>query len=481
MRRFVAAALLALACFLAPPPEAIAQTTPEIRVKPLSIGDAVVSGFVLPPPAAGDRFILDLYDVSGQTPVFIDRMNVTGIDATSGAFSVKFAAPLGPNRRLDIGRVGGPAPVRAQTGTLGRPVLRATYDGARSVHGFVEDHAGVSAVRVRVMRSTLESQIGKRSYEQVRSTGDISDDGEFTVTLGSPLTAGQVVEAEALTATQVAGPLSEPQTVTDPGSWGRARAYFAAGVVFSKERGDFSEQDLAMTFVIDKGWLQRTDFQLPADPAVRKENKGQGQSTGTWTLRQLNTFLDTRLTSIPVVEPEPGAAPAAAPDFVGSRKGAVMQVGIYAPIYGPQTSWVHEGAVNTLFLTPVVRGGVQTIVGENGNSTTDIEGNPDDVFSFWSIGFGLGHQKLSGTTNQTPEVISYLHVTWGKAEAFKFKQGDAIVDPTRLMVEARLKIPDTPMQVGFDANLGQGHDDLRFVFGTRFDIGELFGRLKTFQ
>jgi hypothetical protein len=85
--------------------------------------------------------------------------------------------------------------------------------------------------------------------------------------------------------------------------------------------------------------------------------------------------------------------------------------------------------------------------------------------------------------------VGRVPFTWGKAEAFKYKktvtedgkETSSIINPTRLMVEGRLKIPDTPMQIGFDANLGEGHDDLRFIFGTRFDIGALFERLKTFH
>jgi hypothetical protein len=271
-------------------------------------------------------------------------------------------------------------------------------------------------------------------------------------------------------------------------------------VVFSKENGDFSQQDLALSFAIDKSWLQKADFTLPGDRAFREVNRNRGAGSGKWTLRQVNTVFDSRLTSLPVVAPTTtppaagegngdGATAATEPDFVSSRKGAVMQVGIYAPFYGPQTSWVHDGAVNTLFVAPVMRAGVQTIVGDDSVGTTNLEGQPDDVFNFWSFGFAIGHQKLSGTTNQTPEVISYLHLTWGKAEAFKYKEKitengkdiENLINPTRLMVEGRLKIPDTPMQIGFDANLGEGHDDLRFIFGTRFDIGALFERLKTFH
>ena len=60
----------------------------------------------------------------------------------------------------------------------------------------------------------------------------------------------------------------------------------------------------------------------------------------------------------------------------------------------------------------------------------------------------------------------------------------------RLDFEGMLKIPDTPLYVGFNANLGQksagaqdldhgyaAPDDLRFLFGTRFDIGAALAKL----
>jgi hypothetical protein len=45
--------------------------------------------------------------------------------------------------------------------------------------------------------------------------------------------------------------------------------------------------------------------------------------------------------------------------------------------------------------------------------------------------------------------------------------------------EGRLKVPGTPLHVGFNANGGQGRDDLRFVFGTLFDIGNVYRRLRS--
>jgi hypothetical protein len=379
-------------------------------------------------------------------------------------------------------------------------------DGMRIVTGrLVPKTDAVSTIRVTVKRSALSNVLTRQNYVQQKSTTDIAADGSFTLTLDQPLRAGQVVVAEAMNADgPIDGSGSEIVEVIDPGSWGRARAYFAGGVTFSKERDDFSKQDLSVSFVIDKTWLQATDFELGAPKATRDEfnllrtrvselsHQRQAQvarlterrdptrSRGAWRMRQLNSFFDARVTALPLVVEGDGSDVATSEQFLSTRKGALVQVGIYAPIYGPQTAWEHDGAIHTLFIAPVVRGGIATIAGGDDDdqlSSTDV----DDVHQFWSAGIGLGLYRLTGTTNQAPELINYLHATWGRSESFEFTESGVVQKPLRLFIEARLMVPSTALQVGFDANLGDGRDDVRFVFGTRFDIGELIARLSSFQ
>lgn len=495
---------------------------PGVRVSPPHPGQKTVAGVFEPVPDDPTRFVVEV-KAAGR---FVERQAIEKIDKTTGTFSVALSAPLRANQTVEV--VGGGVTGAAmETGAfdIAAYLQPAIFDGAKTIHGYLRDMTGVSSVRVKVQRSNLENDVQRQQLLQLKATSDFDSNGQFTVTLDQPVVAGQVVTAEAATSSGEPSTSGESPavTVTDPGSWGRARAYFAGGVVFSKDHDDFSRQDLSLAFVIDKGWLQKADFKLGADPAERQRQldrlpvrkaecqqrpesrrrtaaedvecdyvnsltdaalKKETRAKGRMTFRGLNSFFDARLTALPVAtsdddETAPGK-------FVDSRKGAVVQIGAYAPFFGPQTSWMHEGAVNALFIAPVFRVGIQTIVGDGtGKPTVNAKGEPDDVFHFWSAGFGIGHQKLSGTTNQTPEVISYLHVTWGKSEAFDYLKDPndpgSIVRNRRTMVEGRLKIPSTAMQIGFDANLGDGHDDVRFVFGTRFDIGELFGRLKAFQ
>lgn len=467
---------------------------PAIDIRAVTIGDTAVAGTILPSntPAAG--FYVEVArpadpTIPGSKPNVIDRRAIERIDAATGGFTVMLGTPLGPNQLVSAGRTD-PA-VTAVTRPTGpftpiphlRPML---YDGARIVRGYLEARTGVAGVQVQVLRSALENQLGK-DYLQVKASTDIGTDGQFEVTLPDPLIAGQIVVARAMTAGQAFGGESDRVTVTDPGSWGRARAYFAGGVVFSKDRGEFSQQDLAVTLAVDKSWLQKADFELPAEKGARDAAGGRasGRGTGKWYPRQLNSFFDTRLTALPIVVTDAATATTKEQQFVNSRKGASLQIGAYAPSYGPQTSWVHEGAVNTFFVAPLFRAGIQTISGPDGQPTVNARGEPDDVFHYMAAGFAIGHQKLSGSTDQTPEMISYIHFTWGKSEAFEHKSPDPAVkepvNPIRTMVEARLKIPYTAMQIGVDTNLGEGRDDVRFIFGTRFDIGQAISRVKGFQ
>ena len=365
-------------------------------------------------------------------------------------------------------------------------------DGMRILAGRVVPEPGgdgqTKRVRVTVKRSALSNELMRQNYIQQKSTDEFTADGGFSVTLERPVLAGQVVVAEAIgdDGSPIPNSGSEIVEVIDPGSWGRARAYFSGGVVFSKERDDFSKQDLAVSFAIDKTWLQAVDFELPAPKAVRdtavasSDRTAKAKAKGKFRPRQLNSFFDARLTALPVQVEGNGSDVATKDQFVDSRKGALLQVGIYAPIYGPQTSWEHDGAIHALFIAPVVRGGVATIAGDDAADATGPS-DPDDVNQFWSVGIGVGLHRLTGTANQAPQLINYLHATWGQSEAFELIKDGVVTRPLRWFVEGRLMVPNTALQIGFDANLGDGHDDIRFIFGTRFDIGELIERLSSFQ
>src|SRR5947209_13492711 len=313
--------------------------------------------------------------------------------------------------------------------------------------------------------------------------------------------------------------------------WGRVRAYFAGGMILSKAENNFSKGDIFLDFTLDKNYL-----------ASRKRK----------VFKDLNTFFNARLTTIPVAQPSPspGATPTTSstpcntPDctsFITSQKAALMQAGIYLPIYGKWTSWLREVPVdvatasnnkrqpteitrtynyekNALFIAPLIKGGIQTITDDTRTAEGQRFGG-DDVFNFFSFGTMLGHFRIPTrrvlcesnddsdlcvagsdgrrwkyvrSTNIAPELIRCLTLSVGRWESFeitvptgfKDKDGHDITvrqRPWRYEALGRLKIPNLPFIVGFDGNFGKGPDDLRFIFGTRFDIGKLFAALNAGQ
>ncbi len=281
--------------------------------------------------------------------------------------------------------------------------------------------------------------------------------------------------------------------------WGRVRGYFAGGVIFSKERDNFSKSDIFLDFTLDKNYLGRKHMDI-------------------------NTFFNARLTSIPVTAKDTTTSgttsgtsatnadttPCNTPDcaaFITSQKAAMMQAGVYVPLYADFMTWRREvrrlnGTLsryerNALFLAPLAKGGILTVTG-NTQTAEAKQFGADDVFNFFSFGGMLGHFRLH--TKETaegweinpdiaPELISWLTISAGRWENFEIEvpsgqknaAGQDILvrrRPWRYEALGRLKIPETPFIIGFDGNFGKGPDDVRFIFGTRFDIGKILHTLR---
>ncbi len=278
----------------------------------------------------------------------------------------------------------------------------------------------------------------------------------------------------------------EQQSAPMEYDWGRIRSYFTAGMIFSKEREEFSKSDLALSFVLDKNYYKSLKWNL-------------------------NTFFEARLTSIPVAATatdeageggEDGEEPNQLDTFITSKKAGFAQAGVYLPVN--VTAWKNQRELNTLFIAPLAKGGVMTITGDRRTAEAETFGD-DDVFNFYSFGVRLGHfryprlrhpctafpkdENCDSFADYAPELISWLDITMGRWENFELTiptgqlDGDGNPITTRqrrwrYQAEGRLKIPETPFMVGFDGNFGQGPDDLRFGFGMRFDVAKLIHRLK---
>ena len=353
-----------------------------------------------------------------------------------------------------------------------------------------------------------EQEVESRSFPDLARDVDDWSLGLKKAKEGNKVTVSAMDESEAIVLSVPAMPAPPPppaDTQKQPPAnadeaveydWGRVRGYFSAGMIFSKEREDFSQSDMFLDFTLDKNYV--------AKPFL--------------IFKDLNTFFTARLTSIPVAEKETTATdgtPPAAEDectgvecetFLSSKKAAMMQAGIYLPMYWDFTSWFRRvqrennfrWEKNALFIAPLAKGGIATITGDQ-QTAEAVRFGKDDVFNFFSFGAMLGHFRLhtrqndngeyENNPNIAPELISWLTLSAGRWENFEIEvptgDKDAMGNdinvrrrPWRIEALGRLKIPETPFIVGFDGNFGKGRDDLRFIFGTRFDIGKIMRTLK---
>ena len=403
-----------------------------------------------------------------------------------------------------------PAGASCEIAVIQQCVINPAKEGDTSVSG----KAGAKAAKVvlRIERGGSLVEMADESFDAEKKT--------FTATV-KPLAVGQDVVLQGFTSAGVAAGKCSVPVETAEYSWGRVRATFNGGVILSKENNEFSEQDLYASFNLDKTWLG-----LGKTP--EKQKKGF----------LINSFFDVRLTALPVTSIDPakkdnggtgngggngggsgnggetgnngtGSSLNAAPgqfqdapatpkrvtsqmdNLLASRKAALFQAGLYLPLYPEAFTWDYLGRKNALFLAPLAKAGFQTLTSEDAAAgQSQVEAVADDVSNFFGFGARIGHYQLSGNNDESHQLISYLDIVMGRWENFDLKEefevegAPNIVEltrPWRLGLEGRLKIPLSPFSIGFDANLGDGRDDIRFIFGTRFDIGKLFGKLQSLQ
>jgi hypothetical protein len=230
-----------------------------------------------------------------------------------------------------------------------------------------------------------------------------------------------------------------------------------------------------------------------------------------------------------------------------SAQTARLGVGAYLPFL--VTRWDYHREPNALFLAPLAKVGFDTVTGASQQTVILSDGtlgkiNLENVYNFYAFGARVGHYQMTRSTRRAPELNSYLDIvagpysnldsyvchrtpaTGGNGKPYvgipgytpptnNASQTCTVDYPTyysgtppvstsgavwapvdsrkrlyRLDLEGLLKIPNTPLYVGFNANLAQkslgathldhgyaAPDDLRFLFGTRFDIGTALSKL----
>jgi hypothetical protein len=191
----------------------------------------------------------------------------------------------------------------------------------------------------------------------------------------------------------------------------------------------------------------------------------------------------------------------------------------------------------SLFLAPIAKVGFTTLTGDlntiaatplNGNANTTPTSSAPPVLTgrfntSFASGARLGLYRNFHTREAAPDLVSFIDITPGKFGGFEayrnptqydppsanpsgpvtVRAGEFItVRPWRWSIEGLLKIPHSPFVVGFNANLrmygvpafqplglpkgvvipfAQPKDDLRFLFGARFDAAKLLHTLPSLQ
>lgn len=355
--------------------------------------------------------------------------------------------------------------------------------------------------------SDLQSAHG--NAVQIKSGSTVAADGTFSVQLSNPPIAGQtIVLEERLTdsSQNLAGSIfSKPIPVHFAGDWGRVKTYFTSGILLSEDQGSFSQSSLFLSFVLNKSWM------LPR-PVYAQSHWAPG----------FDTFFETRLTSVPVTaQPCPSANSTTSGQctnqngsdvfntFLTSQKAARVLVGAYLPFI--TKVWTYNGVRNGLFLAPLAKIGFDTPVASidqsqaqsqssnSGNTpgTVIVPVNSSNFYNFYVYGARIGHEALPApekqrdsdnwAVNEAPEINSYIDVAVGRFSNLQTVLNNGVHTRLyRFYLEGVLKVPSTPLVLGFNANIGQANmgvnsanirqraaDDLRFLIGAKFDVGKI--------
>lgn len=483
--------------------------------------------------------------VGGQPWKIADPSNPTAmadsLQISGGKFDVILQSPLATNENLLAIAVSTDGGTRATTSFAVKPAIPTDVNpeletvltpGVTEIKVRATPTVVNGGYEVRVLPCDGVGHLGDPVYKWSTANRfwEVTDaNGSATLALDQPLYAGQTVKLcqQIVDTTDASAPptgAGHPlfAVVVDPLNLGHVRYYFTSGVVMSQDNGFQSGTNagLFLGLDVDRSWLKLDSH------GFRRWN--------------INTYFDARLTSvstqaIPMMNSggsnngtnsssgmnNSGGGNAASgsistlDSFNQSRKAASLQAGVYLPLI--TTRWRRDKF--SLFAAPLAKTGFVTLTE---NSAADTASGTESVtgrfYTFWAYGARLGVYEHFRTRDEAPDLVSYVDVTTGKFgsfEAFRpLTAGETKygllptlelirIRPWRWSFEGILKIPYSPFVVGFNANVGMGavrpqsrmlldgtnallpfaqpKDDLRFLFGMRFDAAKLLKSLPSLQ
>ncbi len=291
--------------------------------------------------------------------------------------------------------------------------------------------------------------------------------------------------------------------------FGRVRGYLAGGSLFSYDAGSFSSPSIFLDFNVTKNWLW-------GGPYVKAEFDPE---THAVTVRQdykrvmFETFFDARLTSLPVAacnstsstpgsttptitpgggttttQTAGGACPSSIASFVSSRKAATLTAGASIPII--LTTWKYQNQPYGMSIGPLAKIGLDTPL--SSGLVAGVPANTNQFYTNFGFGGRLALYRMSYSPGVAPDNVMYIDVVSGRFSNFDVTPTNPDIRyarPYRFGFEGILKVPNTPFFLGFSANIHQNFglgnsttvdnakDDLRFLFGAKFDAGKLFSTI----
>jgi len=369
---------------------------------------------------------------------------------------------------------------------------------------------------------------------------------KFKFDLPRPLDAGsKVLIREVFPNPRGAGPEvalagPDPVIVDSAGvDLGRVRAFFTAGGAVSQSSNSFGKAEPYLAFSAD-GSVWNYLVTKGGSPRAGAEKDGNQFLRDLFNDAPLGFSLHlaagARLTQTGTV-----TAIGAAPSGLQAAQSTVLFGGLYLPVRGRGMDWVHRGIQYSSFLAPLAKAGVTALkdgvllsrtttstaikiepcpIADCSAFTKTTASDPKLAFgrgtaTFYGFGFRAGVMKYTVVGNSlrnhqvAPDPIMYVDVTWGEDKAFvtpgpiaTTQQADvnarlgtttetttkvqSFAFGRRLAVEARLKIPYLPAEIGADLNFNKSepltalagsdstgnYTDFRFIVGIRLDVAK---------
>ncbi len=309
--------------------------------------------------------------------------------------------------------------------------------------------------------------------------------------------------------------VSTPLLASSYFDFGRVRGYLAGGSLFSYDGGNFSSPSIFMAFNVTKNWLW-------GGPYIKATYDPERQRTyleHSYKHVMFETFFDARLTSLPVaacsnastsaatsttptVSPgggttttqntsgASGGCPNSLSSFVSSRKAATLTGGVSIPFV--VTTWKYLGYPYALTVGPIAKVGLDTPL--SATLTTGVQATSSQFYTNFGFGNRFTLYRMNHSSSVAPENIMYIDVLAGRYSNFDVPPLDPAARyarPWRFAFEGIMKVPGSPFFLGFGANVHQNFglgnsttvdhakDDLRFLFGAKFDAGKLFSSIST--